>query len=58
MDDLDDRDDLTDKQKEDYRRQRKLNAEREAKMCPSVVMIMKPVEVKIALTNNLSGTGL
>jgi hypothetical protein len=43
-DDLDDRDDLTDEQKEDYRRQRKLNADREAKMCPSVVMILKPVD--------------
>lgn len=43
-DDLDDRDDLTDEQKEDYRRQRRLNAEREAKMCPSVVMMMKPVD--------------
>jgi hypothetical protein len=43
-DDLDDRDDLTDEEKAEHRRRRKLNAEREAKMCPSVAMVMKPVD--------------
>ena len=44
MDDLDDRDDLTDEEKEGYRRQRRLNAERESKQCPPVSMVMKPVD--------------
>lgn len=43
-DDLDDDDSLSEERKADYRRQRRLNAEREAQQCPSVLMVMKPVD--------------